>query len=168
MLITGQVFFRYYRSLICLSAANGPQRTKHLINASGTKHISYQYLVSTLDYQVHVEEKYYIGLWAMPLQKIKHKSRFVSAYVHAVRNRHETNHAIFRYVKLAFVYAEQLGSTVKESTIENVVELANPGLLAHTLEGDTVDRSQQWANEFDSIIRIQKYCESRGIEFFMT
>lgn len=70
--------------------------------------------------------------------------------------------------RLAIFYLEKLTSDRLELTIRNVVKLANLELLAHTLKTDTMDRSDQWKNIFDSIVRIKSFCDDRGIRFFMT
>ena len=55
-----------------------------------------------------------------------------------------------------------------EPDVLDVVEVANEELLAHTLKGDTRDRREQWAAVFDSIARLKRYCDRRGIRFLLT
>lgn len=51
--------------------------------------------------------------------------------------------------------------------MEAVIQRRNGDLLAYTLAGDTVDRSRQWGDLFDSIVRIQRLCRRKGILFFL-
>ena len=53
-------------------------------------------------------------------------------------------------------------------TVENTVAMANPELLKHTLADDDTDRSGQWQNIFESILKIRDYCAARGIDFLLT
>ena len=53
-------------------------------------------------------------------------------------------------------------------TIENTVEQANTALLRHTLAADSTDRTEQWADIFDSILRMQRFCADNGSEFLLT
>src|SRR5262249_48189261 len=53
-------------------------------------------------------------------------------------------------------------------TIENVVTLANPEILKHTLAEDDADRKEQWKNIFNSFLKVKKYCDSNGINFLLT
>ena len=52
--------------------------------------------------------------------------------------------------------------------VEGTVELANPELLAHTLQGDEVDRSGQWGALFESIGMVKAFCDARGMQFLLT
>jgi lysophospholipase L1-like esterase len=53
-------------------------------------------------------------------------------------------------------------------SIENVTAQANKELLKHTLAEDTEDRTEQWNNIFDSILKIKKYCAGHNCEFLLT
>ncbi len=53
-------------------------------------------------------------------------------------------------------------------SMEAAVQRRNGDLLAYTLNGDDVDRSGEWRDLFDSIVRIRQLCERRGILFFLT
>lgn len=55
----------------------------------------------------------------------------------------------------------------REVTVRNVVMEADPEIVAHTLEGDTVDRREQWQNVFDSIVGMKAYAERRGMRFVL-
>jgi len=76
------------------------------------------------------------------------------------------NHLYFG--RLVFFYLKGLTRDRSDITVTNVVELANPVLLAHTLKSDTMDRIEQWRSIFDSIGRIKTFCDERGIRFLMT
>ena len=52
--------------------------------------------------------------------------------------------------------------------VANVVGLANPAILAHTLASDTGDRNEQWQQLFASILDIRAFCIERGIDFVLT
>ena len=56
----------------------------------------------------------------------------------------------------------------KDLTIRDVVTRANDEAVAHTLAEDTEPREEQWENLFDSILRIQSYCDEKDIEFLLT
>lgn len=56
----------------------------------------------------------------------------------------------------------------KDLTVRDVVTRASDEAVAHTLAGDTTDRTEQWENIFDSIIRIRDYCRENGMEFLLT
>ena len=55
-----------------------------------------------------------------------------------------------------------------EYTINDTVQTANPDLLKHTLASDTVDRTDQWALVFDSILETKRYCDERRIKYMLT
>ena len=54
--------------------------------------------------------------------------------------------------------------------VANVVGIANPAILAHTLKKDnhTTARSDQWMQLFTSIRAIQSLCDKEGISFLLT
>ncbi|NIR53130.1 hypothetical protein GWO43_31205 [candidate division KSB1 bacterium] len=56
----------------------------------------------------------------------------------------------------------------KAINIENVVTMASPELLRHTLVEDRRQRKEQWQNLFDSIVKIKNYCNENGIDFLLT
>jgi lysophospholipase L1-like esterase len=64
------------------------------------------------------------------------------------------------YVNRLFDYR---GITAREVLTESNFEL-----VAHTLKGDTIPRDGQWADIFDSILRIRSFAMERGMEFVMT
>jgi hypothetical protein len=53
-------------------------------------------------------------------------------------------------------------------TVDNMVVGVSPRLLQHTLADDPEDRSTQWQNVFDSILKIKHYCRDNGIDFLLT
>lgn len=53
----------------------------------------------------------------------------------------------------------------KDFIIQGMVARANPELVAYTLEGDQVDRREQWENIFASIEKIRKLVNSKRAEF---
>lgn len=56
----------------------------------------------------------------------------------------------------------------REFSVRTVVEQANFAIAAHTLEGDSEPRDQQWRDIFDSIGRIKAYADSRGIDYHLS
>lgn len=69
--------------------------------------------------------------------------------------------------RLALYRLERAGSDPGTLTVEGVVNLANPELLAHTLATDTVPRGPQWDDLFDSIVRIRELATRRGADFLL-
>ena len=55
----------------------------------------------------------------------------------------------------------------REEEMEKVIQRRNGDLLAYTLASDAVDRTQQWDDLFDSILRIRRLCEQKGVLFFL-
>ncbi|MCP9456387.1 MAG: GDSL-type esterase/lipase family protein [Nitrospira sp.] len=53
----------------------------------------------------------------------------------------------------------------KDFTIQGMVARANPELVAYTLEGDLVDRQEQWLNIFQSINKISKLAATKSADF---
>jgi len=71
------------------------------------------------------------------------------------------------FTRLLLFYANRaLGH--HEITVRNVVNEADPEIVAHTLAGDTVDRRQQWQDIFDSITRMKAYAEQHGMRFALS
>jgi hypothetical protein len=54
-----------------------------------------------------------------------------------------------------------------EVAMEKVIQRRNGDLIAYTLATDTVDRTQQWNDLFDSIVRIRRLCRQKGVLFFL-
>ena len=68
---------------------------------------------------------------------------------------------------LRFAYLEGRRRLDPEEDMEAVIQRRNGDLLAYTLVGDAVDRSRQWRDLFDSIVRIHLLCQRKGILFFL-
>lgn len=66
-----------------------------------------------------------------------------------------------------FAYLEVRRRLDPEEGMEAVIQRRNGDLLAYTLAGDTVDRSGQWRDLFDSVSRIQALCRGKSIPFFL-
>ena len=73
------------------------------------------------------------------------------------------------FISRLLMYRLGLQANGKEGpTVENVVELASFELLAHTLASDSMDRSQQWADLFESVLLIKAYCQETGSRFLLS
>lgn len=72
------------------------------------------------------------------------------------------------FTRLIVFYLRRSSVDREEITVGNMVMLANPELLRHTLADDDADRTEQWQNIFDSILKIREYCTDRGIDFLLT
>ncbi len=70
--------------------------------------------------------------------------------------------------RLALHYIDIGTGAAAPPTIANTVTVLNPIVLLHTLAADTVDRTREWQNIFDSILRIRDYCRGRRIDFLLT
>jgi len=70
--------------------------------------------------------------------------------------------------RLILFYLAKTFSRQTDITVENVVERITPALLEHTLAEDTVDRTEQWQNIFDSTLKIKTYCDGSGMKFLLT
>ncbi len=70
--------------------------------------------------------------------------------------------------RLLLYFIENKENFSAELTVKNVVRLANPQLLEHTLKSDNKDRTKQWNNIFKSISRIKKLCDDNYTEFILT
>lgn len=53
-------------------------------------------------------------------------------------------------------------------SVRDVVTQANFEIVAHTLEADQEDRTEQWRRIFESITRIERYAAEHGIEFVLS
>ena len=82
------------------------------------------------------------------------------------RVREWTNHHLFITRTVLYLMTERTSD--RELSIRDVVEQANFAIAAHSLEGDTEPRDQQWHDIFDSIGRIKSFADSRGIKFLLT
>lgn len=70
------------------------------------------------------------------------------------------------FTRVLLLYANRaLG--YRELNIRDVVNRADSETVAHTLEGD-VDRTAQWRDVFDSLARMKRFCEERGIAFVLS
>ena len=73
--------------------------------------------------------------------------------------------------RLLVLYLDEVtGATdLAEPTVENTVNVMTKTVLRHTLAEDSVvDRTREWRNIFDSILRIRDYCARHGFTFVMT
>src|SRR5262249_10572913 len=68
---------------------------------------------------------------------------------------------------LRYLYLRSRQRLDPEESMEAVIQRRNGDLLAYTLKGDPVDRAPQWRDLFDSVARIRRLCEERGIRFFL-
>ncbi|MEI2787944.1 MAG: GDSL-type esterase/lipase family protein [Steroidobacteraceae bacterium] len=82
------------------------------------------------------------------------------------RIRDWTNHHLF--ITRTLLYLMTARADDRTLSIRDVVEQANFAVAAHTLEGDTELRDQQWRNIFESIGRIKSFAESRNMKFVLT
>jgi len=71
------------------------------------------------------------------------------------------------FTRLILFYTNKLFG-YKDFSVRGVVEQANPELLKHTLIGDSTDRSEQWKQIFESILRIKGFADNRSIPFVLT
>jgi lysophospholipase L1-like esterase len=71
------------------------------------------------------------------------------------------------FTRLLLFYANRAMGH-RELTVRGVVMEADPEIVAHTLEGDTVDRTRQWKDIFDSISRMKRYSDENGMGFVLT
>lgn len=69
--------------------------------------------------------------------------------------------------RLAIYHLQHWAHQHRAITVENVVGLANPIVLAHTLASDTEDRSRQWIDVFDSILEMRDVCTDKGVQFLL-
>lgn len=56
----------------------------------------------------------------------------------------------------------------RELSVRDVVTQANFEVAAHTLQGDAVDRSRQWADLFDSLGKISQLSKQLGADYILT
>jgi hypothetical protein len=52
--------------------------------------------------------------------------------------------------------------------VRSVVTQANFEVLAHTLEQDSVPRDDQWRDLFESVMKIKKFADDRGMDFILS
>ena len=55
----------------------------------------------------------------------------------------------------------------KDLSVGGVVSRANAEIVAHTLAGDQLDRSQQWSDIFDSIARMDQFASAQSFDFVL-
>jgi lysophospholipase L1-like esterase len=70
--------------------------------------------------------------------------------------------------RLILHYVDIATGAAGPPTIANTVTVLNPIVLMHTLAADTVDRTREWQDIFDSILRIRDYCRGRRIDLLLT
>jgi hypothetical protein len=70
------------------------------------------------------------------------------------------------FTRLALFYVSRAMGH-REITVRSVVNEADPEIVAHTLEGDVVDRRQQWQDVFDSIQRMKAHAGQHGMHFVL-
>ena len=56
----------------------------------------------------------------------------------------------------------------KDLTVKGVVSRANAEVIAHTLESDQIDRTQQWNDIFESLVSIREFTNQRSIKFLVS
>jgi lysophospholipase L1-like esterase len=72
------------------------------------------------------------------------------------------------YITRTILFFIQKGEKHPDVTIENVVIRPNAETLKHTLAEDNVDRTEQWNELFDSILKIKRYCDHNHAQFLLT
>lgn len=82
------------------------------------------------------------------------------------RLRDWTDRNLF-FTRLLLYYANHAMGH-RDFSVRSVVMEADPEIVAHTLEGDTVYRTQQWQELFDSISRMKRHAEANGMQFVLT
>ncbi len=84
------------------------------------------------------------------------------------RMRNWINEHLF-FSRLLFYYAQRMAHQSAGINVANVVGMANPAVLAHTLAGyDEARRQSEWERLFASVRAIQALCAERGIDFVLT
>jgi lysophospholipase L1-like esterase len=63
------------------------------------------------------------------------------------------------FTRLIVIRLEPPTTGPEPGTLEYWISRADPALLQHTLASDAVDRTGQWRDVFDSILRIKAYCD---------
>jgi hypothetical protein len=69
--------------------------------------------------------------------------------------------------RLVLFYVNRL-LDYKQFTVNDLVTRANFEIAKHTLAEDTEERGGQWKNIFDSIRKMKKYCDGKGMKFVLT
>ncbi len=72
------------------------------------------------------------------------------------------------FSRLFVYYIQHWAHRHRGVNVANVVGMANPTILAHTLASDTDSRDEQWRLLFSSILDIRTFCAERGIHFILT
>ncbi|HSE43256.1 MAG TPA: hypothetical protein VLH08_21030, partial [Acidobacteriota bacterium] len=72
------------------------------------------------------------------------------------------------YITRTILFFLEKGEKRPDVTIENVVIRPNAETLKHTLAEDNVDRTEQWNELFDSILKIKRYCDHNHAQFLLT
>lgn len=72
------------------------------------------------------------------------------------------------FSRLLVYYIQHWAHRHQGINVANVVGLANPAVLAHTLAADTTDRTGQWQQLFASILEIRDFCSEQNIDFVLT
>ena len=72
------------------------------------------------------------------------------------------------FSRLFVYYIQHWAHRHRGVNVANVVGMANPAILAHTLASDTDSRDKQWQLLFSSILDMRTFCAERGINFILT
>lgn len=73
------------------------------------------------------------------------------------------------FSRLLVYYVQRWAHKTPGISVANVVGIANPAILAHTLnKGGTTAQRAQWAQLFTSISSIQSLCDAKDIPFLLT
>ena len=72
------------------------------------------------------------------------------------------------FSRLFVYYIQHWAHRHQGVNVANVVGMANPAILAHTLASDTDNRDEQWRLLFSSILDMRTFCAERGINFILT
>ena len=72
------------------------------------------------------------------------------------------------FSRLFVYYSQHWAHRHRGVNVANVVGMANPTILAHTLASDTDSRDEQWRLLFSSMRDIRTFCAERGINFILT
>jgi hypothetical protein len=83
-----------------------------------------------------------------------------------LRIKHWIDHHL--YLSRFIIFNLNKPSEREEILLDEVIDQANKELLRHTLAEDTQDRTAQWNNIFDSILKMKSYCDAQKIEFLLT
>lgn len=72
------------------------------------------------------------------------------------------------YLTRLLLYYANRAFGFKNLSVRDVVTQVNFEVAAHTLQGDTVDRDRQWADLFDSLVRLRDLARSIGADYLLT